>query len=419
MTHQTARAAGSALRGLLLTTILAATPLAASAVDLEVTHWWTSGGEAAAVRELAAAFEAETGNHWVDGAIAGSGSVARPVIISRILGGDPMGATQLNHGQQAHELIEAGLLLDLTEVAEANHWRDVIRPSSLLDSCTVDGHIYCAPLNIHSTQWTWISNAALARAGVGPIHSWSDLVAAAPALRAAGVQPLIIGTQSWQYDILFNNLLSGLGGQDLYYAVYRDRDEATLHGDALRAVFEQAVVARGLTEGSAVQQWNMATAAVINGDAAAQVMGDWAQGEFRLAGQVAGQDYDCLMGMGGDPVISTAGDAFYFPVIDDPDVRAAQLELARVLLEPATQIAFNSRKGSLPVRGDVDIADANACMRHGLDVLAEGGTIDSIDMLISPDAVGQFRDLLAEFFATDMDAATAQERFAAIIANDM
>src|SRR5437899_3303954 len=42
----------------------------AAATDLEVTHWWTSGGEAAAVAELAKAFDA-TGNHWVDGAIAG------------------------------------------------------------------------------------------------------------------------------------------------------------------------------------------------------------------------------------------------------------------------------------------------------------------------------------------------------------
>ena len=75
---------------------------AAHAVDLEVTHWWTSGGEAAAVAELAKAFDA-TGNHWVDGAIAGSGSTARPIMISRITGGDPMGATQFNHGRQAED----------------------------------------------------------------------------------------------------------------------------------------------------------------------------------------------------------------------------------------------------------------------------------------------------------------------------
>src|SRR3546814_7453643 len=109
---------------------------AAKAADLEVTHWWTSGGEAAAVAEFAKAFNA-TGNKWVDGTIAGGGSTARPIMISRITGGDPMAATMFNHGRQAQELVEAGLMRDLTDVAEKGHWKDVIRPSSLLDSCTL------------------------------------------------------------------------------------------------------------------------------------------------------------------------------------------------------------------------------------------------------------------------------------------
>ena len=137
----------------------------AGATDLEVTHWWTSGGEAAAVAELAKAFDA-TGNKWVDGAIAGSGGTARPIMISRITGGDPMGATQFNHGRQAEELVQAGLMRDLTDVAEKGKWKDVIKPASLLDSCTIDGKIYCAPVNIHSWQWLWLSNEAFKKAGV-------------------------------------------------------------------------------------------------------------------------------------------------------------------------------------------------------------------------------------------------------------
>src|SRR3954467_109665 len=112
----------------------------AHATDLEVTHWWTSGGEAAAVAEFAKAFNA-TGNHWVDGAIAGAGDTARPVMVSRLTGGDPMGAMQFNHGRQAEELIQAGVLRDLTDLATKEHWKDFIRPASLLDNCTVNGKI--------------------------------------------------------------------------------------------------------------------------------------------------------------------------------------------------------------------------------------------------------------------------------------
>ena len=169
----------------------------ASATELEVTHWWTSGGEANAVGELAKAFDA-TGHTWVDGAIAGSGGVARPIIISRIIGGEPMGATQLNHGRQAEELIEAGLLLDLTDVAEAEGWRDVIYPPNLLDACTVDGRVYCAPVNIHSAQWLWLSHDAYESSGVAVPTNWDEFVAAGPALRANGIVPLAQGQQGWQ-----------------------------------------------------------------------------------------------------------------------------------------------------------------------------------------------------------------------------
>ena len=87
-----------ALFGLLSARLMATS--AAKAMVLEVTHWQTSGGEAAAIVEFAKAFDA-TGHKWVDGAIADSGGVARPIRISRITSGDPMGATQFNHGRRA------------------------------------------------------------------------------------------------------------------------------------------------------------------------------------------------------------------------------------------------------------------------------------------------------------------------------
>ncbi|MGO4119253.1 hypothetical protein ACEQ6C_39485, partial [Rhizobium ruizarguesonis] len=62
------------------------------------------------------------------------------------------------------------------------------------------------------------------------------------------------------------------------------------------------------------QDWNQATNLVITGKAGGQIMGDWEQGEFALAGQKAGTDYTCLPGLGVNEIISTGGDAFYFPL---------------------------------------------------------------------------------------------------------
>ena len=406
-----------------LTTVLAgATALCAAstagAVDLEVTHWWTSGGEAAAVAELAKAFNEKTEHNWVDGAIAGSGAVARPIMISRIIGGDPMGATQFNHGRQAEELVEAGLMLDLTDIAEAEGWRDIINPVSLLDSCTIDGRIYCAPVNIHSWQWLWLSHKAFADAGIEVPSNWDEFVAAAPALEKAGKIPLAMGQQSWQTTGAFNVMAIAIAGQDVWSKVYIDKDAEAAAGPDFAKVFEAAANARGFAAKSNVQDWNQATNLVITGAAGGQIMGDWAQGEFQVAGQVAGEDYTCLPGLGVNQVISTGGDAFYFPKVDDPEVEAAQKELASLLVSKEVQVAFNLKKGSLPVRGDVDLAAANDCMKKGLAILADGNILPDPNQIMSPDTQGQIDDLMVEFWNNpSITAADAQSRFAGIIAD--
>lgn len=405
------------LRTMLATTAICAAG-AAHAVDLEVTHWWTSGGEAAAVAEFAKAFNEKTEHTWVDGAIAGSGGVARPIMISRITGGDPMGATQFNHGRQAEELVEAGLMLDLTDVAEAEGWRDIVHPVSLLDSCTIDGRIYCVPVNIHSWQWIWLSHDAFEKAGVAVPTNWDEFVAAAPKLRENGIVPLAMGNQAWQASGAFGVMAIAIAGQDAWSAVNIDKNAEVAGGPEYAKVFEAAANARAFREGSNVQDWNQATNMVITGQAGGQIMGDWAQGEFQVAGQVAGEDYTCLPGLGVTEVISTGGDAFYFPKIDDPEVEAAQKELASLMLSKEVQVNFNLKKGSLPVRGDVDLAAANDCMKKGLAILAQGNILPDGNQTLSPDTSGQIEDLMTEFWAdSSISAADAQARYAEIIAN--
>jgi glucose/mannose transport system substrate-binding protein len=405
-----------------LTTAVAAASLmtigSAQAVDLEVTHWWTSGGEAAAVAEFAKALNENTDHNWVDGAIAGSGGVARPIIISRILGGDPMAATQLNHGRQAEELIEEGLLLDLTDVAMKEGWQDFVNPSGLLDSCTLDGKIYCVPVNIHSWEWIWLSHKAYADAGVAVPTNWDEFAKSAKKLEKAGKVPLAMGQQAWQRSGAFGVMAIAIAGIDAWKSVNIDKDAKVAGGKEYRAVFEAAADAREMAKFSKVQDWNMATNLVITGEAGAQIMGDWAQGEFQVAGQVAGKDYTCLPGLGDNEVISTGGDAFYFPVNKDPAVTAAQKELASLMISKTVQVAFNLKKGSLPVRGDIDMSSANDCMQKGLNILADGNVLPSGDMLLSPDTSGQIEDLMVEFWSdSSYSAKDAQKAYAKIIKN--
>ena len=396
----------------------AALPSSALATDLEVTHWWTSGGEAAAVAEFAKAFDA-TGNKWVDGAIAGSGDTARPIIISRILGGNPMGATQLNPGKDADELIAAGLMQDLTELATKEDWATILRPASQLASCTVDGKVYCVPVNLHSAQWMWTNRKVFEDNGMVPPTNFNELMALAPALQEKGIQPLSLA-QGWPVGLMVNDLLVAIAGVDNFVKVYKDRDLAIATGAEFTKVFDAVAAARQFAPADKmVPQWNEAVALVIEGKAAANIMGDWAGGEFAVAGMVAGKDFDCLPGLGVTPVLNTGGDVFYFPKSEDPAVTAAQMTMASTMVTKEVQVAFNLKKGSLPMRADVDLSAANDCMKKGLEILDQSTAVFPNDsQMIDRDSLNQINDLFTEFFAnTEMTAADAQAKFASIIEN--
>ena len=404
-----------------LAAALAATvalPVVAHATDLEVTHWWTSGGEAAAVAEFAKAFDA-TGNTWVDAAIAGSGGTARPIMISRITGGDPMGATQFNHGRQAEELVEAGLMRDLTDVATAEHWADVVAAPQLLEGCTLDGKIYCVPVNIHSWQWLWLIEQGVRgrrRPGARPTGTSSS--PRRPSCARPARSRWRSAARPGRRPGVFNVLMVALGGKDVFIKVYGDKDAEVAAGPEVAKVFQAVDDAREMAKGSNVQDWNQATNLVITDKAGGQIMGDWAQGEFQVAGEVAGKDYTCLPGLGVNEIIDTAGDAFYFPLLDDEEKSKAQEVLASVMISPETQVAFNLKKGSLPIRLDVDLNAANDCMKKGIEILKAGNTVPATTQLNSEDTNTQINDLFVEFFSDDsITPEDAQARFVEIIKN--
>ena len=390
----------------------------AMAAECEVTHWWTSGGEAAAVAEFAKALDA-TGEHtWVDGAIGGSGDTARPIIISRIMGGNPPCATQFNPGTDANDLIDAGLILDLTDLANEEGWADFVYPPTQFDpTCVRDGKVWCVPVNIHSGFWMWTNRHVYEDAGLTPPATWDDVISTAPALREKGIIP-ISAAQGWPISTLSDNIEVSVLGIENFIKIYQDRDMDVARSDTSRAVWEALDEARQMIDPQEiVPQWNDAVSLVITGRAATNVMGDWAQGEFAVAEQVAGVDYDCLAGLGLNDIVSTGGDVFYFPANSDPAVTEAQLKLASLMISAPVQVAFNLKKGSMPIRQDVDLDAANACMKKGLEIMADPANIvpNNAQMMLRED-IYRIRDLRNEFFTDpSLSVDEAFEQFVEII----
>ena len=348
------------------------------ATDIEVVHWWTSGGEQAAVSVFANEFDA-TGDHWVDGAIA-LGETARATIMQRALGGDPPDAAQFNPGRQYEELIAAGLLLDLTPLAEKEGWDKFIRPAQIAEPCHIDGKWWCVPVNIHMQNWAWASVAAFKKAGLDVPADWDTYLADLPKLKDAGVIPFAVGGDGggWQVSLLANQLILSQLGAEAVEKIWKNKDlELAAGPEVLKAFTTLKSLGTYADEGSPNRSWADTTALVIQGEAALQVMGDWAQGEFQVAGQKPGVDYACLLGpLAPQPkYVRTGGDIFVFFKQSDPEVERAQLSLASLMINPRTQALFNTAKGSAPVRDDVDMSLANDCMKKAIDVLKQPGSV--------------------------------------------
>lgn len=406
---------------LLGATALCAATVAATTVgaaELEVTHWWTSPGEAAAVAEFARVFEEQTGHTWVDSALAGSGTGANPVIISRIIGGDPMGATQMNTGRDAEELIQAGLMRDLTDIAEEMKIEEFYVDPSLLESCTFEGRIYCFPVNIHSWDWLWLSTAAYEKIGQPVPKDWNEYVASWPALEEAGILPFGLAS-GWPIAGVPGVLLSGLGGAELALAINRDKDVEAVRGPEFRKVAEAMdAIRNAISPDEMVPSFADVGNQLLAGEAAGNIHGDWLQGDLQIAGGVPGEDYECLPALGLGDQLSGGGDSFFFPVLPegtDPEVIEAQADLARILISPDAQLAFNLKKGSMPIRTDIDLSQANPCMQKALALL-ENGLLPSGDFALSSDTQQQLQDLNIEFLG-DLSITVDDyiERYASII----
>nr|WP_245621068.1 ABC transporter substrate-binding protein [Paraburkholderia ferrariae] len=379
-----------------------------------VIHWWTSGGESAAIKQFALAYD-QAGGQWVDNAIAGADQ-ARSTAINRIVGGDPPTAAQFNTSKQFHDLIDQGLLNNVDTVAAKENWNGIF-PESILTAIKVNGHFYAAPVDIHMQDWFFYSKPAFAKAGIkGEPQTFDELFADLDKLKAAGLIPLALGGQPWQEKITFDAVFADMD-RDLYMKVYRDRDVNAVNSPAFRNVLVTFKRLHNYVDpGSPGRNWNDATALVITGKAGMQIMGDWAKGEFSAAKQVAGKDFGCFPGFGPKSPYMVAGDVFVFPKTDNPEQIKAQQLLATVMTSPPAQAAFNQRKGAIPIRPDVDPAGFDICAKEGMTIMKDKSRqLPNPEMLISPDVQGALQDVITNFWNKNQSAEDAQKAFATAI----
>lgn len=214
---------------------LAASLSAAHAGEVEVLHWWTSGGEAKAAQGLQASLAAK-GHTWKDFAVAGGGGdSAMTVLKSRVVSGNAPAAAQIK-GPSIQEWAREGLLQPMDSLAQAEGW-DGVLPKVVSDVMKFEGHYVATPVNVHRVNWLWANAEAFKKAGIKTAPAnWDEFFTAAEALKKVGVIPLAHGGQNWQDFTVFESVALGIGGADFYRKALVQLDAATLNGPVMDKV---------------------------------------------------------------------------------------------------------------------------------------------------------------------------------------
>jgi len=392
---------------------------ASAAGTVEVLHWWTSGGEAKAVGELKAMFE-EQGGTWIDSPVAGGGGdAAMTALRARVVAGNPPTAVQLK-GPGIQEWAEEGVLADLDEVASEEEW-DALLPPVLAEIMKHDGEYVAAAVNIHRVDWLWANPELLAQVDAEVPTTWEEFNAVADKLKEAGVTPLAHGGQPWQDATIFEVVALGLGGADFYRKALVELDPDALSSDTMVQVFDQMRRLRGyVDDGFSGRDWNLATAMVMNGEAAFQIMGDWAKGEFLAAGKVPGEDFLCAPAPGNGYILNS--DSFAFFDVEGEEKIEGQKVLASLIMSEEFQEIFNVAKGSIPARIGVPRDNFDDCAIKSMDDLAGATEANALvpsmahEMAIPRSQRGEFLDLVTEHFNSDMSSQEAVDRLVEAIA---
>ncbi|MDG2404149.1 MAG: ABC transporter substrate-binding protein [Paracoccaceae bacterium] len=390
--------------------------------EAEVLHWWTSGGEAKSVAVLQEEF-ASKGGTWTDMPVAGGGGdAAMTALRARVLSGNAPTAVQLK-GPAIQEWYEEGVLADISSVAEANGWADVL-PASIAGHMKCEGTWCAAPVNVHRIDWIWANASILEANGLAMPTTWAEFNAAAEKLQAAGITPLAHGGQAWQDATVFEAVALGVGGAEFFQKAFVDLDEATLTSNTMKAVFDQMRKMRGFVDSNfSGRDWNLATAMVMNGEAAFQIMGDWAKGEFLAAGKHPGKDFLCA---------STPGEGFLYNVdsfamfdVAGDDKTAGQMLLAELIVGKNFQKVFNLNKGSIPARTDVALDEFDSCAHTSAKDMADSNAGGSLlpsyahGMALRGAQSGAITDVVTAHFNSDMSSGDAVKMLLQAVQNSL
>jgi glucose/mannose transport system substrate-binding protein len=389
--------------------------------QLEIVSWWTSGSEAAALNTLLAAFrQANPGVEPVNAAVAGgAGSQAIVELAKRLRSGNPPDVWQTFTGKSVQGYAERGSVRDVSSVLTGDV--SAAMQPTIRQSLNHGGKPYGVPTGAHRSNVLWFNTGLLKKAGVTPPagdYTLATFLSDLQKVKASGATALCLGGKDpfTTAELFENTLLSTIGT-----AGWKDmtNDRLDWRSAQVRTALRSfgAMLTYADPDASGLT-WDAATKKLAAGGCAFESMNDSAYGELISDGAREGTDFGAAAfpGTGGS-----------FLAVVDVFVAATKAENAKNALaflggisNPATQVAFNKAKGSVPVLRNVDVSSLPAYQQQSSKALWSSPVLLSVahGEAMSPafeegfyDAVSTYvRTRSADAFAQDLQNAVSNDR---------
>jgi glucose/mannose transport system substrate-binding protein len=344
--------------------------------ELEIFSWW-AGTEGPALEALIELYEETYPDTSVTNATVtgGAGINARAVLKTRMLGGNPPDSFQVHAGRELiGTWVRARRMQDLTPLFEEEDWMDAF-PESLIDLISTDSGMWSVPLTIHRSNVLWYVPDNLEEWGVEPPETWDEFLEVATTLQEDGVTPLSLGT-NWTVQHLWESVALAVLGPDEWQALWMGEGDFT--SDQMLETFELLGEILDYTNDDASSlSWQQATDRVINGEAAFNLMGDWAAGYMSTVQELEPEtDFGWVASPGTDGEFMLLSDSFGMPVGVPHPVNTYHF-LTLVGSKEGSD-TFNPLKGSISPRLDSDLSAYNVYSQSAAEDFRNDTLVGSI-----------------------------------------
>lgn len=381
-------------------------PTPANSDRLLIYHVWDAPSEVAALQAVVDRFKVKAPKVTVSVlTVRRDPRNLFPILNKLVTAGRAPESVHAHAGYGSHTYLEAGLLSPIDGLWAAEGLESAV-PQAIRSLSQIDGHYYSVPIGVHRMNMVWYNKPLLDKYGIDPatLTTWDLFFKAAAVLREKGVASPIAMGEAWTASIVFQDIIAGQGIE-----VYEDwiNGKLTAPDDPkIRQALE--TFGRYLTYVNADHTdttWAPALQRVIKGEAAFCLIGDWADGEFRLAGLKYGKDYGAVPAPGTKGLFGAVVDTFLRPRnVLSPTNSDRWLKLVG---SREGQDAFNVLKGSIPARNDPDLTRYDGYQKSAIAELKNARAIYPGPDEAMPDAYRRAVLDVLTGFAADGDAAKA------------